>query len=97
MVELGRDFPILEIPIVTSAGARSRDLMAGTMDQGAGTAMMMQHLSDEEARPLPDDDVLSAVAAWIRRDNGLHHELASASTTMMATREWRAQIYARRA
>jgi hypothetical protein len=39
---------------------------------------------DPEARPLPDDDVLSAVAAWIRRDISLHHELASASTTTMA-------------
>jgi hypothetical protein len=31
--------------------------------------------------PLPDDDVLSAVAARIQRDIGLHHELSSASTT----------------
>jgi hypothetical protein len=31
--------------------------------------------------PLPDDDVLSAVVAWIQRDIGLHHKLNSASTT----------------
>jgi hypothetical protein len=96
MVEIVRDFPVVEIPVATStrrqressAGARSRGSAAGTTaprrgDDDDDAASLGR--PDPEAQPVPDDDMLSEVAAQIRRDIDLHHELASASTTMSST------------
>jgi hypothetical protein len=76
MVELDRDFPVLEIPVVTSAGARSSGLAAGTMDQGAGAAMTTQPLSDGRIQRL---GLYSTTTCFQRRRCGFG--ATSASTT----------------